>query len=79
MSAAELAEWFVFDRSVEPFGDEWRQTATLAAMMCRQNGVRCKVEDFMPLVKTSYETVSDAMLDAVLGPLTSLPKKKKKK
>lgn len=30
MSFEEFSYWKVFDRRIAPFGDEWRQTATVA-------------------------------------------------
>jgi hypothetical protein len=49
-----LREWMAFDRYVEPFGREWQQTGTLAALTIAPHvkGKTPKPEDFMPIRRT---------------------------
>ena len=48
LSCAELAEWIAF-WSIEPFGDEYRQTGSICCTTALVNGNKfSKPEDFMP-------------------------------
>lgn len=53
MSAAELAEWLAFYR-IEPFGEPWRQTGEVCAMIGNANGGKrgggkFSFHDFLPI------------------------------
>lgn len=53
MTAPELAEWRAF-YVVEPFGEEWRQTGEVAAMIGnaaggKRNGGSFSFRDFLPV------------------------------
>lgn len=52
IDSAELTEWHCFAEG-EPFGDEWRQTGTLAALLANTDvsGPQQQPEDFMPIAK----------------------------
>ena len=53
MDSNELSEWMAF-HNIEPFGDEWRQTALVTmwiALQATQGKQKVKLEDFMPVVK----------------------------
>jgi hypothetical protein len=54
MPVTLLREWMAFDRYVEPFGREWQQTGTLAALTIAPHvkGKTPKPEDFMPIRRT---------------------------
>jgi hypothetical protein len=47
-SSAELTEWEAFNR-LEPFGDEWRQAATIAAFVAAGHGVEIDPNEIMPI------------------------------
>ena len=51
MPVTLLREWMAFDRYVEPFGREWQQIGTLAALTIAPHvkGRTPKPEDFMPI------------------------------
>lgn len=53
MTAAEFTDWQAFYR-VEPFGDEWRQTGEICAMVGnaaggKRNGGSFTPRDFLPI------------------------------
>jgi len=53
MDGIELREWMAF-HNLEPFGDEWRQTAIIAmwiALQATQGKQKFAIEDFMPVIK----------------------------
>lgn len=54
MLVDEFREWMAFDRYLEPFGREWEQTGTLAALAIAPHvkGRTPKPEDFMPIART---------------------------
>lgn len=60
MSSHELTEWMAF-YELEPFGDEWRQTASITSLMANVNRDTKKrtqpyeIEDFMPIDRTTTE------------------------
>jgi hypothetical protein len=55
--ADELDRWLEF-HDLEPFGDDWRQTALLAYISAAKGGAKnLELEDFMPIKK---EPQSDA-------------------
>jgi hypothetical protein len=53
MPVSLLREWMAFDRYIEPFGREWHQTGTLAAIMIAPHvrGKTPKAEDFIPIMR----------------------------
>jgi hypothetical protein len=63
-----LREWMAFDRYVEPFGREWEQTGTLAALTIAPHvkGRTPKPEDFMPIRRPP---MTGAEIAAELGKL----------
>ena len=70
MDSNEISEWMAF-HNLEPFGDEWRQTALLAmweALHATQGKQKFKIEEFMPVVKR-YDPEKDKQafkkLDAI--------------
>jgi hypothetical protein len=58
MDSAEFTEWMAYNE-IEPFGDEWRPSATVAAILANANstGTTFHAEDFMP-VKSTPQTTS---------------------
>jgi hypothetical protein len=64
LSAAQLREWEAFDL-LEPFGNEWRQTALLAMLTAETNRDAEKkpepftVEDFLPSAPEEDEPEED--------------------
>lgn len=48
ISSQELSEWWALER-MEPWGDEWRQTATICNTIAASRGVDIPVEKFMPI------------------------------
>lgn len=61
MDAAELAEWEAF-WSIEPWGDEWRQTARLATSLCTAWGAkRLEEEMLMPSHRKRQQTPAEMM------------------
>ena len=54
MSLDELEYWIAFS-DLEPFGDEWRQTATIARMgilpWLQEGQEAPSIEDFMPMTR----------------------------
>jgi len=52
----ELAEWIAY-WSIEPFGDEYRQTAQICNVIALVNGnKRSRTEDFMPSARQRQQT-----------------------
>jgi hypothetical protein len=53
MLVDEFREWMAFDKYLEPFGREWQQTGTLAALSIAPHvkGRTPKPEDFMPICR----------------------------
>lgn len=48
-SSRDIEEWFAFGR-IEPYGDEWRQSASIASLIAAAHGAKnVKIEDFMPI------------------------------
>lgn len=61
MDAAELAEWEAF-WSIEPWGDDWRQTARLATTICTAWGAkRLKEEMLMPSHRKREQTKEEML------------------
>ena len=62
LSSREISEWMAF-YELEPFGDEWRQTGTIAAAAVApyaKAGVTVKPEQFMPIrPETEDEPIED--------------------
>jgi hypothetical protein len=59
VDAAELAEWEAF-WSIEPWGDEWRQTARLATALCSAWGCKdLKEEMLMPSHRKRQQTPAE--------------------
>lgn len=50
MDAREFAEWMIY-LGIEPFGDDWRPLATLAALTANAHSADQKfaTDDFLPL------------------------------
>lgn len=46
MDADELAEWEAY-YSIEPFGDEWRQSARIVTMLCTAWGAKSLNEEML--------------------------------
>lgn len=62
MSASELSEWLAFYR-VEPFGEPWRATGEVCAMIGNANGGKrgggkFSFHDFLPIRPLIRHTVS---------------------
>lgn len=61
MDGAELSRWWTRWRKIAPFGDEWRQTGQISAMiantaLARSEGAKpFEEDDFMPLYTTREE------------------------
>jgi hypothetical protein len=65
VDAAELAEWEAFWK-IEPWGDEWRQTARLATALCTAWGAkRLEEEMLMPSHRKPPQT-PDQMLGELM-------------
>ncbi|HEV3416655.1 MAG TPA: hypothetical protein VG056_07580 [Pirellulales bacterium] len=63
--ADQFAEWREYYQ-LEPFGDDWRQTALLAFISARKGGARhCTIEDFMPTRKAERQQ-SDEQVSIML-------------
>jgi hypothetical protein len=59
VDAAELAEWEAFWQ-IEPWGDEWRQTARLATALCTAWGAKSlKEEMLMPSHRKRQQTPAE--------------------
>lgn len=59
IDSRELTEWYAFAR-LEPFGDDWRQTGVLAAVMHNAHSTQKKgAETFMPLEKAEQDGRAD--------------------
>lgn len=50
MSWAEFKEWVAF-YELEPFGQEWEQTARTCAVVNWSQGGKAKVEQFLPVAQ----------------------------
>ena len=64
-----MSEWYVRWLHVAPFGDEWRQTGLLAAIIanCSPNRTReskvFNAEDFMPILKQPEKGIEQGVDD----------------
>jgi hypothetical protein len=61
LSSREISEWMAFWEN-EPFGDEWRQAATVAAassMAWAKPGAKISPEQFMPSHPPDDEPIED--------------------
>ena len=85
VSSRELALWKQrFKR--EPFGDQWRQVATLCMVIAKANGLKKRGgSDFVPSDFYPFKIVqaprqqSDEELHSLLGPIKASVKAKAKK
>ncbi len=70
INTIELANWKAMFE-LEPFGDEWKQTATVAAATNRAMGGNAKPEDFMPprIVRQQSSDEMEMHLRIALGGL----------
>lgn len=51
LDARQFLDWLEFSQ-IEPFGDDWRQTALLAHISAAKGGVKDgAIEDYMPIVR----------------------------
>ena len=67
----EIEEYRAFNM-IEPFGDEWRQTALLARMLCFNKDA--KIDDFMPIPKGEDKEQSADEILAILSSASQINK-----
>lgn len=74
MDVVEFREWMGF-YLLEPFGDEWRQTARTCQVAGSAFGGKLKESDFMPteMSKDTGEQSSDEMEQLLRANLSGLP------
>ena len=63
VDAVELAEWEACD-SIMPFGDEWRQSARIATVVCTAWGAKNLEEEMlMPSFRKRQQTPAEMMAE----------------
>ena len=75
LSVEELTEWEAF-YLLEPFGEEWRQTALVAAMIASNQMFNGKhsPDKFMPVQKTVVRKSPEQVASALSGFFSGLRK-----
>jgi hypothetical protein len=70
MEADEYRKWMGF-YLLEPFGDEWRQTAKLCQIVANTQGNKTKENEFMP-TEMSREQSAEEMEQVLMAAMAGL-------